>query len=318
MLKPKLPIPVLLWCFCIGCSVDVGAQAVPTSTPVREKYDTADFDNVEKRIAKLLTRYPPDQILLVMDIDNTLLAMNQDLGSDQWFNWQSDLLKHSPQSQDLVASEFEGLLHVQGTLFALSGMHPPEPGLPDMVSRIQNRMGVTTVVLTSRGPEFRNAAERELINNGYRFAESDNTLQIVEKRGLFKPFDPAEPDAHGLSSAIIAQHLNRLREVTYSNGIYMTAGQHKGYMLKTLLARAVLGIENPRVRRQFKAIVLVDDHRGHTDDVHEAFDGDDVDLVTFHYMQEDGNVQNFNDSSKRHVVRDWNRLQEFIEFVLVK
>ena len=35
-------------------------------------------------------------------------------------------------------------------------------------------------------------------------------------------------------------------------------------------------------------------------------------------MQEDGNVANFNDSSKQHVIRDWNRLDEFIQTVLVK
>jgi hypothetical protein len=157
-----------------------------------------------------------------------------------------------------------------------------------------------------------------LKSNGYHFNSPENSLRIIEKRGLFKPFDPENPDAHGLSAEIIAENLDRMRDVTYANGIYMTAGQHKGYMLKTLLARAVVGDGPNDERRRFQAIVVVDDHRGHTEDVHQAFDGDPVDLVTFHYMQEDGNVKNFDDSSKRHVVRDWNRLQEFIEIVLVR
>ena len=29
-----------------------------------------------------------DQVLVVFDIDNTLLAMEQGLGSDQWYDWQ--------------------------------------------------------------------------------------------------------------------------------------------------------------------------------------------------------------------------------------
>ena len=40
----------------------------------------------------------PEHVLLVLDIDNTLLAMNQDLGSDQWFEWQRYLLDHEPRS----------------------------------------------------------------------------------------------------------------------------------------------------------------------------------------------------------------------------
>ncbi len=130
-------------------------------TSIKEHLDTSDFSRVEDAIDQLQESHQANEILLVVDIDNTLLAMNQDLGSDQWFNWQSDLLKDEPMSPDLVASDFAGLLRVQGDLFALSGMHPPEPSLPEIVNRIQNEKGITTVVLTSRGPDFRGAAECE-------------------------------------------------------------------------------------------------------------------------------------------------------------
>ena len=98
----------------------------------------------------------------------------------------------------------------------------------------------------------------------------------------------------------------------------MTAGQHKGYMLKALLARAVGSVEQPTESRSFKAILFVDDHAKHTRRMHDAYEHDSVDLVTYHYMQEDGNVQNFESSSKQHVIRDWNRLKDFIDAVLVK
>ncbi len=282
---------------------------------VKEKHDTSDFVLVQQSIDTFLNDIEPEKILLVVDIDNTLLAMNQDLGSDQWFSWQEGLLKNEPASPHLVAPEFEGLLRVQGILFGLGGMHPPDPNLPKMIARIQSQ-GVATVVLTSRGPEFRNAAERELKNNGYRFDQPENRLEIVEKRGNFRPYDAAKPDEHGLSQQTM-EILGDPRDVSYANGIYMTAGQHKGFMLKTLLARAVSD-EKPDQKREFEAILFVDDHQKHTDRMHAAFQSDALSLVTFHYMQEDGNVANFDRSSKQHVIRDWNRLNEFIQTVLVK
>jgi len=274
----------------------------------KEAYVTADFSRVVSKTKELVEKYSKDNVLVVIDIDNTLLAMNQDLGSDQWYNWQDELLNKEPNSPDLVAKDLDGLLEVQGTLFALSKMHPPEPKLPEHVAEIQ-QLGLTTVVLTSRGFSFRDASERELKRNGYDLAATAPTIK--EARGLFMPFDPAQPNAHGLSAEIIEKIKGRLRPVTYSNGIYMTAGQHKGYMLRTLLART-------EPKRSFKAIVFVDDHEKHTTRMHEAFEGTSLHLATFHYTREAGNVSNFNASHKRHVVEDWRRLEDFVESVLVK
>ena len=284
------------------------AEAQQSQSGTREAYSTADFSRVVTKSTELVNKFSKDSVLVVVDIDNTLLAMNQDLGSDQWFNWQSGLLKDKPDSPDLVAADFDGLLGIQGTLFALSKMHPPEPQLPAHISEIQ-KLGVTTVVLTSRGYGFRDASERELNRNGYDLAST--ALRIKEDRGLFMPFDPDRPNAHGLSQEIVDKIKDRLAPVTYSKGIYMTAGQHKGHMLRTLLARA-------EPKNNFKAMIFVDDREKHSARMHEAYEGNPLHLVTYHYTREAGNVSNFNASKKRHVVEDWHRLESFIESVLVK
>ena len=64
-------------------------------------------------------KYGAEHVLLVVDIDNTMLAMNRPLGSDQWFEWQDYLLKNEPDSPYLVADTFDGLLEVQGLLYNL-------------------------------------------------------------------------------------------------------------------------------------------------------------------------------------------------------
>ncbi len=75
---------------------------------------------------------------------------------------------------------------------------------------------------------------RELRRNGYQVCDSKNQFVIKEQRGYFKPFDPEKPDARGLNAEIIADIGSEPRDVSYSNGIYMTAGQHKGLYVEDL------------------------------------------------------------------------------------
>ena len=74
---------------------------------------TFEFQDVAYAVERYVEQYGPEHVLLVVDIDNTLLAMNQPLGSDQWFEWQDGLLKRQPHSSLLVAKSFEGLLEGQ-------------------------------------------------------------------------------------------------------------------------------------------------------------------------------------------------------------
>ncbi len=290
------------------------SRVAPSATDhVRIAKTTTEFATVVEQVDDFVKKYGTRNVLLVVDLDNTLLAMNQDLGSDQWFTWQETLLEKDRNHPGLVADDFVELLEIQGKLFSLSAMHPPEPGLPAMMDELTNQR-ITVLILTSRGKEYRDAAERELKRNDYDISQS--TFDIREKRGVFKPYSKEHANEHGLNAQVI-DRLGSPRSVTYSNGIYMTAGQHKGYMLKTLLAR---GKDSSRENRfaQFKAIVFVDDRLKHTERMHEAFADEPIDLATFRYSREDDNVEKFNHSTKRHVMRDWEQLNHVIESVMGK
>lgn len=281
---------------------------------VRVEKTTAEFSVVVEQVETFIRKHGVEKVLLVVDLDNTLLAMNQDLGSDQWFNWQESLLEEDKQHPDLVASSFNGLLEVQGVLFALSSMHPPQPDLPELVKELSS-IGLSMFILTSRGKEFRSASQRELLSSGYDFAAAAPTIR--EKRGDFSPYDVRKPKAHGLSAEIV-ERLGQPRAVTYANGIYMTAGQHKGYMLQTLLSRMDRKEGPTDSFAGFEAIVFVDDREKHTKRVQDSFERCEIDLATFRYSREDGNVSKFMNSTKDHVVRDWNLLNAFSKTVLVK
>lgn len=262
--------------------------------------DTSEFADVVKRVQEESQVHGAEKVLLVVDVDNTTLAMNQPLGSDQWYNWQYNFIYQQIESPHRVARDLDELLDIQGTLFALGKMRPPQPDLPTMVRQLQDS-GCSTVVLTSRGPEFRDATERELDRNGYDFRESAPII-FEPVRGSFLPYDKDVADVDGLTAEELAT-LRDPRPVSYGNGIYMTAGQHKGFMLRTLLART---------DREFKAIVFVDDHDKHTQRMSEAFKNSGITTACFHYTREQPAVDDFDKSDKEAVSNQWRSLKSVL------
>jgi hypothetical protein len=265
-----------------------------------------DFRDVASAVVRYADKFGPGHVLLVVDIDNTLLAMNQDLGSDQWFEWQKHLLDHEPRSRHLVADSFEGLLEAQGLLFNLGRMHPPQPDLPRLIRRLQES-GVHTLVLTSRGDEFRIATERELERNGYDFAASALAVEGLP-RGVYLPYDLENLEVDGLAQRdVTAFGLTEPRPVSYENGLYMTAGQPKGAMMLAILHHA---------RPEIRAVVYADDHIRHVAYVFAAMAGRNREITAIHYTHEDARVKRFQYGEKEKVGRRWRKLNRVLEEVL--
>jgi len=257
---------------------------------------TSDFADVEKAAEVLIERHGAKNVLIVLDIDNTLLTMDQDLGGDAWFNWQAGLLSKEPKSPDLVANDFAGLLRVQGILFSLGKMHPPEKTIPAAVARLQ-KSGAGVMAMTSRGPEFRDATMRVLAQNGYSFRKGSPHGYpghwLPAPVGLSKD----EQKAFGFVS---------VRPVSYMSGVFLCAGQHKGGLLRMLFGLRKL---------PYKAILFVDDHDKHTKRVREAWKGRDVELVTYRYARMDEQVRRFRASEKAKVTAQWKKLSDAIRSV---
>ncbi len=291
--------------FALRAAVAVLGVWLPAVLRASEIVATDDFRDVAAAVAQYADEFGPQRVVLVLDIDNTLLAMNQPLGSDQWFEWQKYLLDHEPQSNELVAENFEGLLEVQGLLYNLGRMHPPQPNLPALVRRMQ-RLGVHTLVLTSRGPEYRVATERELTDNGYDF-ESTAIPTPNLPGGEYLPYDLNGLEADGLEGHDVAAFgLKAPKPVTYDDGIYMTAGQPKGAMMIAMLHHAEPEID---------AIVYADDHIRHVAYVFAAMAGRGKEIKAFHYTREEPRVKTFQYGDKEDVGRRWRRLSRTLDEV---
>jgi hypothetical protein len=76
----------------------------------------------------------------------------------------------------------------------------------------------------------------------------------------------------------------------------MTAGQHKGMMLLTLLKNAM---------RDIKAIVYVDDNVRHVGAVFSAATARNIEISSFQYQREDVRVQRFQYGDKAEMDAQW-------------
>ena len=270
-----------------------------------ETVETSDFTAVHRKAIELGNEHGPENVLLVFDIDNTLLAANQPLGSDQWYDWQSELLKKRPNSALLVAKDQKGLLDAQGIVYSIGSMHPPQKNLPMIVNKLQTGH-FPTLILTSRAPQYRNATMRHLEEWAYTFADNAPGT-LPEFRGVFRPYDLADVTASGLKPEEVKRFaLGKPREVSYDQGIFMTAGMNKGAMLLIFLSHCT---------QKFSVVIFVDDKEQHTESVYSAIVHRGIEVYPFRYSNEDDEVADFSAEEKLESGKDWLELQAAIEGV---
>jgi hypothetical protein len=275
-----------------------------TLTLAGEALETSSFAEIEKKALTLGKKHGPKNVLVVLDIDNTILAMPQELGSDQWFTWQyDDCIKKDAKQAHCSAKNMGELLDLQGKLFSLSNMVTTEAAAPRVVKNLQKK-GFKVMLLTSRGPNYRNSTERELKKNGYNMIDSS----IGPKGGYAGTFIPYTLDnlkASGITKdeAAVAK-LRKARKISYMNGVMMTSGLNKGIMLKSILHKT---------NSTFKGIVFADDHIKHTTRM-QAILGNKkgIDLVTYRYGKIDPQVNAFKASDKKDVTKAFNTYKKTI------
>ncbi len=247
-----------------------------------ERINTKTFVGIEQLISEKKALVGAENLLVVYDFDNTLMAMNQDIGSDQWYNWQSELIREK-KTKDAVALTRGELFEVHYKISALGKMHIVEPTIPKFVKTIQ-QMKIKSIVLTSRGPILRNDVENELASADLEF-----------KSSAFGP-------EGGYASTFVPEGLENPREVSFMDGIVMGSGQHKGKILSAVLKKA---------GAKFKVIVFVDDTLKNIENM-EATLKDEVELITFYYTHEQERVDKFlKDKSKAK--REWLKLKPVIQ-----
>jgi hypothetical protein len=266
--------------------------------PTRAFQTAWTMNQVSAIVSALSEEYGAENTLVVFDIDNTLLMVNQDLGSDAWYRWQSGLAKTEPGSALLVAEDTGGILDVQRLLFELSDMKPPENETPDLVAQLKER-GHPIMALTSRNPNFRSATLRELADFGYEFSSAPRCgAPLCVTHGIIGG-DAVKRAAQ--QSTTVFPRVDELvgtspRPISYGDGVMMVAGQNKGVMLQLLLASSASD--------NYRSIIFVDDGKRNVEHVDDAFKDDPRAVSTIYYDRLEADVQAFQSDPKRQQTAD--------------
>jgi hypothetical protein len=285
--------------------VVVSGLSAPAPAAAFEAVDS--MAAVEMRIEELGREYGAEKVLAVFDIDNTLLTLDQDLGGEAWFRWQISLLNANAPHELRVAKDFAGLLEAQGVIYSLSMMKPTEPMVPPFLDRLEAK-GFRVIALTARGPQLRDSTLRQLNDEEIRF---DTPVRcgppLCATRGRIAGDQVLAAAKTALTAEQIATFgLDKPREISVSEGVMMVAGQHKGAMLRLLLASA----PDP----SFKAIVFTDDGLDNVENMEAAFAGSDIDLAAFYYVRLQADVAEFLEDPARQQATDrsWDRLSALL------
>ena len=270
-----------------------------------DQYTTSDLRDVPLKVQELVERYDSKEILIVYDLDNTLLAMQTDIGSDQWFDWQSSILTDE-KNGDRVSDNFSGLLQVQGLLYNLGAMRLTQPDAPVILHSLKNSK-IKQILLTSRGPDFRDVTEREIQRHDLPVWNGNHDHKITH--GL--PYDPQNLKKSCLSEQDkVTFKLSDPRLISVGKNIILSSGQHKGMILKTYLCKAP---------KRYKAILFIDDKQKNIDAMVAAYGSHpSVELVTFRYSREDGRVDMFHAGDKDQAKSDWSVLKVQIKSIFDK
>ena len=270
----KLAASVFLAALLSGCAAVSGPTLPPS-----QMIETNDLADVSAAALELAGQFGTGRVLVVFDMDNTLLAMEQDLGADQWYDWQKELQAEEPCNPKVVQDR----LAVQGALYFASAMRLTQYDAPALIAELQQQ-GLSVMILTSRGADFQLQTFRELRRHGFRFY-------------------PTAPGPQGGYSGVFIPD-GGSRPALYEDGVFLTAGQHKGDMLKALLTKT--NTPMPAV------IVMADDKRQNLQAVLDAFAGSATSVQAFRYSREDPVVASFDDDSAN---RQWQELEPALQAI---
>lgn len=263
------------------------AQNVIANSPVDSII--TEFNVAVKVVEQKVAKYGAENVLVVLDIDNTLLTSDIDLGGDIWYQWQREKLAVKPtEKQKINDCFYEDAI---GLLYQLGTMHLIDTLVPAYVESWQNSE-ITTFALTSRSPSYRQATERELRKNNFDFTK--NPLKIE-------------------GELIYNVDYNKYQSISYINGVMMTTGLNKGEMLAYILAQSP---------KKFKAIVFVDDSEKNVINLKEKYQTvKNIDFSILHYQKVEEDRKQANNGvviTKKQALKmnkDWNKTNRVLNHI---
>jgi len=266
-------IKVVLFVFLLHSSF------VNSKSIVYEKVDDLGF--FKSLIIK--DNHPKDDVLVIFDIDDTLLEATRFVGSNKWYAWQrgkKNVFDNKGEPLFIKDDEkFNCIFGTLGTLFSLGDNKKTQTDADKILTELQQ---YNLMILTARSIGFRGPTERDLKRNNFSLSKShlmENDL------GLTYIFDDG----------------SRASDITYQNGIVMSSGLNKGLVLHDLL---------DKLKKKYKSIYFIDDSLKNINQMKQAWEKSETEVSIFHYTKVDKSItpEEIKESNKAK--------EEFDEFLM--
>jgi hypothetical protein len=211
------------------------------------------------RALEFADRHGPDRVLVVFDVDSTLL-----------FDPQG-----GPDLDELESTDPRRFRDVERTVMNLKSLTPTEPQLLAELARL-DAAGIARFAMTARGADMRDMTHRELEFNGITFARAPECgPPLCTRRGRIAADQVLSAARSVLGSPELARlEFDRGRRISVSEGVLMATGLDKGVLTRVLLAS--LGGD-------YRAVVFVDDAQKNVTHMSRASQAMSEDVAIFHY-----------------------------------
>lgn len=267
--------------------------ALATSTRVTIN----NMTEAQKVLDEKAKKYGAENVLVVFDIDHTLLTTVGDLGSSYWFGWQSELIKTPEKEADQLFDTFPELVSKTANLFCAVQMRPVEKTTNEFYAGVQ-KAKFPMFVLTARSSEMRETTERDLLENHFTFPSPVLGKEIKEwkvgKDAFIGDLTPEEIKASKLESPT---------PVSYLHGIMMANGQDKGALIRAFL------VQN-NLKDKIKAVILIDDSKSNVDNLDRNFANVSIDATSVHYLNEKERFDEFKAGATWSAISEWDKAKK--------
>lgn len=199
-----------------------------------------------------MNKYKNDEgVLFLYDIDDTLVHLNQKVGTDQWFLHRYSELKKDMDSQkalDVALSEWTGIQ-------SISGLYEVESGTSEMIGQ-QQEEGVILIGFTTRDYTLSRCTKLQLNSVGIDLSKTA----------------PVKEETHFMNG----------NGIIFKDGVLFTAGTDKGVTLFKFLEL---------IDFHPKKIVFINDKRQNIGEVEVACEQRNIPFVGLRYNYLDDEVR---------------------------